>query len=49
MARTKVTDPRTGAVVEVDSKSPLAKLWSATTEEPKKTAAKRSSSTKSDK
>lgn len=48
MARTKVTDPRTGAVVEVDSKSPLAKLWSAT-EEPKKATAKRSTSSKTEK
>ena len=45
MARVKVVEPRTGATVEVDSKSPLAKAWGSAD----KTTAKKASSSKSSK
>lgn len=48
MARVKLVEPATGAVIEVDSDSPLTSAWKKL-EEPKKTPAKKSASSKSSK
>lgn len=39
MGRVNVTDPMSGAVIEVESDSPIAKAWGQADEKPEKKAA----------
>lgn len=48
MARVKLVEPATGAVIEVDSDSPLTSVWKKA-DEPKKAPAKKATPSKSKK